>query len=519
MNEYLELFNQQLNRIEELASRLLRRKYESARDLWLIQIDLARHQIDIRKEIAKQKEKQKEINNKIVDTARRREEGWKETIQSFQAELKRADMYIHIYKHALVLAKQLGDALAWLFLKADERKITSLSINKPNPPIPTGLSLQAMLSVAESYADAGAGFPILNDLTNCLRVGDLTFVNILDENDEPLSVEVKASVVSIEGDIANLHVTAYAAAYSPKFVEATEKLRKIPVKVKEPLSDTGATAGITDEAAKKRARKPDERSVRQVERMGHAKSLLTAEHGKPIEKIGQSNLRMPLIPVKLMMKHSYFHWDVIREMAATAKKSGYAARGVDDAFFYVVTYTDSPTIYPWLDNVELPYAQQWAEDYKNSFPKCADTKKNHICFKSTWDYISGDVPLNVRPFLLYELPVDMRMDILWRRLTIIVSINIGKIVEALERNIPGLSARVPENEEELNNFFIPITYEKELPDGSIVSIHRGGNLNDIAASVAFEFMSLEGFVESVSQAIATMLEVVESKWKTDAAAG
>jgi hypothetical protein len=95
MNEYLELFNTQLSKIEELVERLLRRKYESARDLWLIQTDLARHQIEVRKEITKQKGKQKQINANIADTANRCEGSWREAIQEFQAELKRADMYIH----------------------------------------------------------------------------------------------------------------------------------------------------------------------------------------------------------------------------------------------------------------------------------------------------------------------------------------------------------------------------------------------------------------------------------------
>jgi hypothetical protein len=50
------------------------------------------------------------------------------------------------------------------------------------------------------------------------------------------------------------------------------------------------------------------------------------------------------------------HWQEIK--AAAAKKNGYATRAVDDAFFYVVTYTDSPTIYPWSEGVDLPFAQE-----------------------------------------------------------------------------------------------------------------------------------------------------------------
>jgi hypothetical protein len=143
---------------------------------------------------------------------------------------------------------------------------------------------------------------------------------------------------------------------------------------------------------------------------------------------------------------------------------------------------------------------------------CDDASKNHICFRTTWDYLSREVPPYIRPFLLYEIPADMRIDILWRRLTIAAYINIGKIVEALER--AGIKARVPSGEEELNGLFIPTSFSETLDDGSTVNI-RGGNLNEYANKIGFEFMSLDGFVSCVSQSMRAAVET--AKTKADAA--
>lgn len=242
--------------------------------------------------------------------------------------------------------------------------------------------------------------------------------------------------------------------------------------------------------------------------MANVKELQAAHLGEPIEKLGDDPLPMPLLPVRLEVEHSWFHWKEVRELAEKAKMHGYATRVVDGAFFYAVTYTNSPTVYPWSDGVVMPYANEITEDARKAFPLCADAEKDVICFHSTWDYLFGNVPASVRPFFRYKLPADMRLDIMWRRLSIVVYINIGKIVEALEKI--GISARVPKSQIELNELFIPFTYQAALPDGSVINI-RGGNLNNIATKVAFEFMSLEGFTESVSQTIKALIEVTKAR--------
>jgi hypothetical protein len=97
---------------------------------------------------------------------------------------------------------------------------------------------------------------------------------------------------------------------------------------------------------------------------------------------------------------------------------------------------------------------------------------------------------------------------MWRRLSIVVYLNIGKMVEALKE--AGINARLPANEDELNHQFIPITYSGKIDGDSIVTT-SGGDLNEFANKVGFEFMSLEGFLSCVRQTVDAAIELTKRK--------
>jgi len=204
MDEFKNLYTRHLTRIEHLARRLLQHQYESAQDLWTIQTDLVRYQIEVRAEIREAQSEKSKTQTAIAAVAARRESDWKNELRSLQAKIRSAEIRESILDHALSLSKQFGDAFAWIFLKGDVHRIRALAINKPNPPVPDGLSLEAMLGVAKSFANAGAGFPLIHDVTSILRVGDLTFRNVLDSDDEPLTVEVKSRLQMFRGTLLPL---------------------------------------------------------------------------------------------------------------------------------------------------------------------------------------------------------------------------------------------------------------------------------------------------------------------------
>jgi hypothetical protein len=67
----------------------------------------------------------------------------------------------------------VGDALAWRVFGFQRKEIVALSQNAPPGPIAGKSGLQAELhAVAEARAEGK--FALLHDLTNCLRIGDIT---------------------------------------------------------------------------------------------------------------------------------------------------------------------------------------------------------------------------------------------------------------------------------------------------------------------------------------------------------
>ena len=350
-----------------------------------------------------------------------------------------------------------------------------------------------MLAAAEIYANAGAGFPIIHDITNCLRVGDITFVH---PDDEPITIEVKTHVINREGNTAHISVETYTTA-------GTERWKPIHLEITDPLLD------------KKVIRKPmnpsNRRLDKQLERMSRAiivqTALRTAQSGELIDVRGEGHL---LVRPKLD-SHAH-HWDVMRELTIKAKANGYASCVVDDAFVYVATYTDPPKIYPWSRSTNTPFGEILrAEDIGDKFPMCSETDHNCIWFETTWRYFSDkpsdNVPPSIRPFFLYPIPLDLLIDIMWGRLAVMVVVNLGKLVEAVENS--GFTARLPKDEE-----FIGVSTKVNLSDGNQVEIHLG-SLHMLGMKIVFEFLSVKGFVDIVSQMVNDAAELVKTKQKSE----
>src|SRR5438552_3860193 len=75
------------------------------------------------------------------------------------------------------IARQLrsvGDALAWRLFAFDRRSIMALSRNAPPSPIVHKQGLPYELAEVDRIWKHERRFALLHDLTNCLRIGDLT---------------------------------------------------------------------------------------------------------------------------------------------------------------------------------------------------------------------------------------------------------------------------------------------------------------------------------------------------------
>ena len=149
-------------RLERLVRMLIGRRFRTAKDLWRLQTRLLALQRDVQRSVA---------------------------------ELKRSRCSpdeLEDLRSVRWHARRLGDALAWVLLGLDRQYIYPLARNNP-VPIPMDVhGSRGVQAIAEALAGAEWGFPLLHDITDCLRIGDLTFVRPTAEH---TTIEVKTRLV------------------------------------------------------------------------------------------------------------------------------------------------------------------------------------------------------------------------------------------------------------------------------------------------------------------------------------
>jgi len=75
--------------------------------------------------------------------------------------------------------RSVGDAFAWLVLGMERAAVVALSQNRPSGRIYGKAGYAAEVEAVEAYWETMGHFALLHDLTNCLRIHDLTVVNHL----------------------------------------------------------------------------------------------------------------------------------------------------------------------------------------------------------------------------------------------------------------------------------------------------------------------------------------------------
>jgi hypothetical protein len=97
------------------------------------------------------------------------------------------------------LARQLrsvGDALSWRVFGFHRPFILALCRNDPPGPMYGKAGLKAELEHVERVWKEGGVFAILHDLTNCLRIGDVT---VFDDDASPRTLEIKTNPKKARG--------------------------------------------------------------------------------------------------------------------------------------------------------------------------------------------------------------------------------------------------------------------------------------------------------------------------------
>lgn len=151
--------------------------------------------------------------NAILRELVRRQAKPVDEIKPVQARLDRLREMDRVHDAVQHVIRQVTDALAWRALQFDRRIFAVLGQGRRVGRLSSGPGLDAELGVLGKAWEDGRLLAIHNDMTNCLRHGDLTAVRF-----RPNGVEVTVNEVKIEG-------ASVDRAQTRRLTEAVELLR------------------------------------------------------------------------------------------------------------------------------------------------------------------------------------------------------------------------------------------------------------------------------------------------------
>ncbi|MFF1696867.1 hypothetical protein ACFVXC_25185 [Streptomyces sp. NPDC058257] len=388
-----------LHRVECLARFLIGAEY-NAGTLWDFQIDLLKLQRDIQQSIGIEKERIRRSKDKATK------------LKSLQ--------------YARWSSRRLGDAFAWLSLGVDSKAIRPLGENDPVPIGKEDHGSRGLIGISSYLAGEGWGFPVIHDVTDCLRIGDVTFVRSEQGKRTLRTVEMKTRYLGKgEGENSShydVSVTFLSSEDDPKIDFSTE--------INEESAETNLGEGPALFSAS--ASREDRRISRQTKRMAKALSRQEAKDGTVQTVDGQKTI------TTIVDSAPTSHWKTLRRVIRNARRDGYASESVDKAFLYVAYY-DSSEI-----EVEAIQNPQFLVDLTSSgLAKSKVDSRNSLEIASVPELESRG-PQQYLPYFLYSIPKKAIFDLLHGRLIVIICTNVGHIADALENH--GFDVRIPQGE-------------------------------------------------------------------------
>ncbi|WP_343907287.1 hypothetical protein [Nocardioides aquiterrae] len=362
--------------IRLIANRLLSKRFESANDLWKLQVDLLKIQRDIQGAISEAKaESARNIDRKRLE------------------ELRDARWH----------ARHFGDALAWLVLGQDRQLISSLSENSRVPISEDGDGSVGMLAMAEALSRQGWGFPILHDITDTLRIGDITFARPR-QTPSHVTAEIKTQVIdTVPADPTGRKKKTYQSqvltmvGIDPQTGEAIAELQVPPPPPPSP---------------------PRSRLERQAVRMREAVIKGSAGHGII------TDTQEPILNMHVETAATD-HWPVVRRLIREAHRTNFASQCVDKAFLYIVVYEEGG----W--SKETFADSRFLQDVKETEFLQNQNKDETSVVVHTIPRAKGTEAEIALPYFLFPISRRAVFEILNHELALVVLVNQGHICDAL----------------------------------------------------------------------------------------
>ncbi len=276
-------------RLERLAHRLIRNKFTDAQGLWDFQLELLELQRQIQQAITATKKAARTDKSKRGDLDQLRVIRW--------------------------LARRLGDAFAWVMLGLDRKVIHALGEGARVPVTSEeGHGDIGVKGIAIHLWNAGWGFPLIHDVTDCLRIGDITFIKPSEELSRELrTVEVKTRLLSeTEPDEEREGMSRYEVTLlAPQPLDPP--VAAVKATTEAPIADAGG--GSNEVAAQRKPRRPDRREKQQLRRMSKALTRHSAENGEVVTIPGETPM------VSFMFESEVdSHWKTLRTVVRAARR-------------------------------------------------------------------------------------------------------------------------------------------------------------------------------------------------------
>lgn len=457
-----------LRRVERLGRRFLAMKFEGAQGLWQFQLDLLEAQRDIQASIRQAK--------KTLAGAQRRD-----TVTGL--------------RWARWHARTLGDTLAWLVLGLDRSVIHSLVMNSRVGVHASRHGDRAAIAIAQHLANQGAGFPLLHDVTDCLRIGDITFVKPLSDagpwQHRLSTVEVKTRVVSEQPTQDGKTEYGYE-------VQVTG-IGKSPDDFDFLLASNSQEAGVELPPLPSAPRRQDPRHERQLRRMENALTRQEAPDGEVVELQDEA----PLLNVRFESSAASY-WPQLRRVIRNARTSGLATELAEPGLLLVAFYNKNGVSADPLKDLPLPHLFQ-----EQMFPG-EMRGENQAVIHAVPANDPGRINMFL-PYYLYSIPKKAIFDIVRGRLVVAVIVNPAFIFRALEAD--GFEIR----RQARHPHSAVVSAALTLDDGSTfrADLH---NLNFYLNEIVHEFKGIMHLVETAKALRENMAAVIEHQRRATKAA-
>lgn len=429
-------------RVRLIANRLVSKRWDSADDLWKMQTDLLELQRDIQSKIALEKRKRaSEVDRNRLDELR--------------------DSRWH--------ARHFGDALAWSLLGADRQLISSLSENSRVPISEDGHGSTGVMAMAQHLSSIGWGFPLLHDITDYLRIGDVTFVR-LDRTPEHVTTEIKTRLVE-EGE------SGEDGAVERRYETKVYTMVGIDPTTGEPDADRPGPPPASTV-------RPTNRKQRQAVRMRDAVIKGRAGHGII------SEISNPVLNMHLEIE-SKDHWATLRRLIREAHRAGAASEVVDGAFTYLVLYQEGGLTADSVGNSTLIETMKESEFLKNKDP--VESAIGMQLVPRTEERTPPHIAL---PYFLFPISRRAVFEVLNAELAIVVLVNDGLICDALRER--GFEVEARPWAAGRNEIVIIDRFETAEGVPMVAEIHAMWHL---VRDAIFEFRSLDHIVDTVKHMV------------------